>query len=194
MNDLIPRIEWNEQSVTATRTINNPTLSGISSTDAINVGMVASGTGIPTGATVLSKTVSSVTLSANASASGTSVINFVERLDFEYPPKSDTEEDLQPKQSILESLSGVKQYQTNYLEAVRELEFQLVNQTLSDKLRNNFYIYVYSGNTFKYYQDKDVASYETVEIDQKSFQRRRQTSRGSSFYYAIKFNLRRVVS
>ena len=194
MNDLIPRLEWNEQSVTATRISGNPTLSSISSTAGINVGMIASGTGIPTDAVVISKTVSSVTLNVNASLSGTSVIIFVERLDFQYPPKIDSEEELKPSQTVTTSLSGINQYQTNYLEGVRDLEFDLVQQTDADKLKDNFYIYAYKGNSFKYYEDKDVISYKTVELDQKSFSRKRRTSRGSSFFYSIKLSLRRVVA
>ena len=193
MNDLIPRLEWNEKSVTATRTITNPTLSAISSTAEINVGMIASGTGIPTDAVVISKTVNSVTLSADATSSGNSVVTFTERFDFQYPPKTDSEEDLQPSQTITTSLSGLKQYSTQHLEATRELEFDLVRQVDANRLRNEFYFYGYTGNSFKYYQDKDVASFETMELDMKSFQRKRRTSSGGLFFYMIKFSMRRVI-
>lgn len=193
MNDLIPRLEWNEQSVTATRVSGNPTLSSISSTANIIVGMIASGTGIPTGATVISKTVSSVTLNTNASLSGTSVITFVQRYDFQYPPKTDSEEKLIPNQIITSSLSGLNQYQTMYLEANRDLEFDLVRQADADTLQNDFYYYALLGNSFKYYQDKDVVSYQTMELDMKSFIRKRRTVSGGLFFYQINFSMRRVV-
>lgn len=189
----IPRLEWNDQSVTATRTSGNPTLSSISSTAAINVGMVASGTGIPSGATVISKTVSSVTLSENASSSGTSAVSFFERIDFDFPPSSDTEETFSPRQTVTESLSGLTQVVTDYLEAFRTVTLDFLTQTTADKLRDNFYSFAYLGKSFRWYADKDIASYQTYELNKFDFARDRQVKKHPSFLYQIKFGFRRVV-
>jgi hypothetical protein len=194
MSLLIPRLEWNETSVTATRTSGNPTLSGISSTTGINVGMIVNGSGIPTDAVVISKTVNSVTLNGNATSSGTSGVTFLERIDFEYPPSADTEEEYKPKQTITESLSGLTQFVTDYLEAFRTVEMGFLTQAVADKLQSNFYISAYKGATFKWYPDKAVpASFEEYELGAFNFARERQVKKYPSFLYRIKMTFRRVV-
>jgi hypothetical protein len=193
MANYIPRLEWNPRSVTATRTASDPVLASIASTTEINVGMIASGTGIPSGAEVISKTVNSVTLSANATLSGTSVINFVERLDFDFPPSKDSEEEYKPKQTITESLSGLQQTVTNFLEATRKITVDFLTTAKADKLKTNFYIYVYKGNTFTYYPDKDEAPSFTYELDKRDFARIRQVKKHPLFLYQLQMSFRRVV-
>lgn len=189
----IPRLEWNDQTVSATRNSGSPVLSAISSTAGITVGMIASGTGIPSGATVLSKTVSSVTLSENATSSGTSAVSFVERIDFDFPPTADTEEEYKPKQTVTESLSGLTQYVNDYLEAFRSVELGFITKTVADKLQTNFYIYAYQGGQFRWYEDKALAGYQTYELGKLDFSRDRQVKKHPSFLYQIKFTFRRVV-
>ena len=152
------------------------------------------GIGIPTGATVISKTVNSVTLSANATSSGTSGVNFVERIDFDYPPSADTEEEYKPKQTITESLSGLTQFVTDYLEAFRTVEMGFLTQTVADKLQTNFYIAAYKGATFKWYPDKDVpGDFKNYELGAFNFSRERQVKKHPSFLYRVKLTFRRVV-
>jgi hypothetical protein len=193
MSLYIPRLEWNDQSVTATRSNGNPVLSSISSTAGINAGMIASGTGIPSGATVISKTVNSVTLSEGALSSGTSVVNFVERIDFDYPPTEDTEEEFKPKQTVTASLSGLRQYVTDYLEATRSVQLGFLTQAVADKLRDNFYLYAYVGGSFRWYPDKALAGFQTYELAKFEFSRDRQVKKHPSFLYALKLDFRRVV-
>lgn len=189
----IPRLEWDDQIVTATRTALSPILSSISSTTEINVGMIATGTGIPTGATVISKTVNSVTLNVDATLSGTSSVTFFERYDFEFPPVKDTEEVWKPKNTVSESLSGLVQVSTQFLEAIRDLEFWFINSTDSAKLRDNFYLFAYRGNSFRYYPDQDVNSYEDMELNGFTYSQNRQVKKHPNFLYSIRFSFRRVV-
>lgn len=180
--------------MTGTRTSGNPTISGITSTAGINAGMIANGTGIPTDAVVISKTVNSVTLNVNATLSGTSAVNFVERIDFDYPPSDDTEEELKPKQSITESLSGLTQVVTDYLEAFRTVEMGFLTVTVADKLKDNFYLYAYKGQSFRWFPDKAFpASFQTYELGKWDFSRDRQVKKHPSFLYRIKMTFRRVV-
>ena len=188
----IPRLEWNDQSVTATLTSGSPTLSGISSTAEINVGMIASGTGIPSGAAVISKTVSSVTLSANATSSGSYAISFVERIDFDFPPTDDTEEQLKPKQTVTKSLSGLTQVVTDYVEAFRSVTLGFISSTVADKLRDNFFEYASLGNSFRWFEDKAIGSSKTYELNRYEFSRDRQIKKHPSFLYEIKLSFRRV--
>ena len=189
----IPRIEWNDQTVSASVTNGNATLTSIASTTAINVGMVASGTGIPSNALVISKTANSVTLNVDATSSGSYAVTFFERYDFEFPPVKDTEEKLKPKQTVLDALDGSQQFTTLYLEATRDLEFYFVNQTDADKLKNNFYLYAYKGNFFRYFPDKDEAPVYNMQLDKNDFVRTRQVKKHPNFKYSLGFTFRRVV-
>lgn len=167
----------------------------MASTAKISAGMVASGTGIPSGAVVISKTATSVTLSENATSSGTSVISFVERIDFQYPPSGDTEEEFRPKQTVTESLSGLTQYVTDYLEAFRTVTLGFLSKTVADKLKDNFYVYAYKGGTFRWYEDKDVVPLvsQTYELGKFEFSRDRQVKKHPAFLYQVQFTFRRVV-
>jgi hypothetical protein len=190
---LIPRLEWNEISQSATRTAGNATLSGMASTVGIVAGMIATGTGIPTGATVISTTATSVTLSVNASASGTSVVAFFERYDFQYPPTKDSEDSRRPNQAVATSLSGIRQVQTNFIEIERSLDFGFVNPTDADKLRTNFYVFAVTGKAFRYFQDKDVNSFLSYELKRASYDQVRQVKKHPNFLYSISFIFRRVL-
>jgi microcystin-dependent protein len=59
---------------TVTRANGSPTLTGFTDTGAFGAGMNVEGTGIPAGATILSKTSISVTLSANATSGGSGAV------------------------------------------------------------------------------------------------------------------------
>lgn len=191
---LIPRLEWDDQSATATRTSGNPILSAISSTTAINVGMIAKGTGIPLDAQVISKTVNSVTLNVNATSSGSSVVEFFERYDFEFPPVKDTEEKLKPKLSVSESLSGTQQFILNFIEAERDLEFFFITHTDAEKLREKFYRFALLGNSFRYFDDKDDAPFKTMTLGKFDYSQNRQVKKHPYFKYSIQFSFRRVVT
>jgi hypothetical protein len=55
-----------------TRTSGNPTITGLSTTAGLGFGMPIEGTGIPAGTTISSVTSTTITMSANATSSGTS--------------------------------------------------------------------------------------------------------------------------
>lgn len=189
----IPRLEWNDQTVTGTTAIGSPTITGISSTASINAGMVASGSGIPSNSVVVSKTASSVTLNKNCTAAATISATFFERYDFEFPPTKDTEERLRPKQTITDSLDGTQQITTLFLEATRELEFGFVNQTDADKLKDNFYLYAYKGYFFRYFPDKDELPVYSMQLERFDFTRTRQIKKHPNFKYIIGFVFRRRI-
>jgi hypothetical protein len=194
MSLYIPRIEWNDQSATGTLTSGSPTISGITSTTGINAGMIVNGTGIPSDAVVLSKTATSVTLNQNATLSGTYAANYLERIDFDFPPTQDSEEEYKPKQTVTESLSGLTQVVTDYLEAFRSVEMGFLTQTVADKLQTNFYLYAYKGNSFRWFADKAfTATFQTYELGKWDFSRDRQVKKHPSFLYQVKMTFRRVV-
>ena len=156
--------------------------------------MIVNGTGIPSDAQVISKTATSVTLNQNATSSGTSVFSFVERIDFDFPPSQDTEEEYKPKQTITESLSGLTQFVTDYLEAFRSVQLDFLSKTVADKLQTNFYLWAYKGQNFRWYPDKAIlAEFQTYELGKFDFSRDRQVKKHPSFLYQVKMTFRRVV-
>lgn len=196
VNLYIPRLEWNDiTGLTGNTTINDPNVTGISSTETLRVGMIVTGVGIPAGTRIVSKTLTSVVLSQNATATGSSVsLTFFERLDFQYPPKFDSEEKMKPQQKITTALSGVQQVQTDHLEAERELEFWFLNQVDADLLKDWFYIqWAVYGKSFRYYPDQDDSVVFEYTLNKFDFQRDRQVKKHPEFLYKLKFSFRRVV-
>jgi len=196
VNLYIPRLEWNDiTGLTGDTTNNDPNVTGISSTERIREGMIVTGVGIPAETRIVSKTLTSVVLSQNATASGSAVaLTFFERLDFVYPPKFDSEEKLKPQQKITTALSGVQQIQTDHLKAERELEFWFLTQEDADLLKQWFYIgWAVYGRSFRYYPDQDDSVVFEYTLNKFDFQRDRQVKKHPEFLYKLKFSFRRVV-
>lgn len=192
----IPRLEWNEiTGLTGNTTINNPTVTGISSTAALRVGMIVQGVGIPSGTRIVSKTLTSVTMSTDATATGSAVsLTFFERYDFQYPPTRDSEEKLKPQNKVTTSISGSQQVQTDHIEAERDLEFGFVTATDTNLLDEIFYQdFAVFGNAFRYFQDKEDAGFQNYELNNFNFNRERQVKKHPEFLYKLKFQFRRVV-
>lgn len=197
VNLYIPRLEWNEiTGLTGDTTNNNDTIVGISSTAALRVGMIATGVGIPAGTRIVSKTLTSVQLSQNATATGSAIaLTFFERYDFQYPPTKDSEEELKPQQKKTAALSGVEQIQTDFIEAIRSLGFGFVSSADADTLQNIFFIpWACLGYSFKYYPDKDDTVVQTYTLEKNEFKRVRQVKKHPLFLYQLNFAFRRVVS
>ncbi len=189
-----PRLEWNDVSgLTGTLVSGTPNVTLISSTAALRVGMILSGVGIPSGTRIVSKTLTSVVMSQNATASGSAIsLVFYERYDFEYPPKADSEEKTKPQQKITTSLSGLQQIQTDFLEFERDLEFWFLNQTDADLLKDTFHnSYAVFGNSFRYYPDQDDSVVLTYILNKFDFKRDRQVKKHPDFLYKIQFSFRR---
>ena len=190
----IPRLEWNEKTEAGDASIGSPTIINMADTSNLVIGMICTGTGIPTGAKIASKTASSVTLDSNATANTTgATYTFFWRYDFEFPPVKDSEFVYKPKNAVAASLSGLQQVQTLHLEAERDMEFWFVNQTDADLLRDNFYLYAYKGNSFRYFPDKDEVPVYTVELNKYEFKRIRQVKKHPNFKYSLGFSIRYVV-
>lgn len=194
MSYWIPRLEWNDQTITGTTSTGNATITGITSTANINVGMICTGTGIQADSKVLSKTLTSVTLDKTATGSATVSLTFFERYDFEFPPVKDTDEVWKAKQNVIDSLNGTQQFQNLYLEATRAVEYWFVNQTDADKLKTNFFMYVYQGAFFRYYPDKDEVEVFNYQLEPRTYERVRQVKKHPYFKFKINFIFRRVVA
>lgn len=191
----IPRIEYNEVTEVGSSTITNPTLTLMADTSDIAVGMYCTGTAIPAATTVLSKTSSTVTLSANATANGAGVtFTFFKRFDFTYPPTVDSEWKFRPKQSVGVALSGERQVQTNYVEAQRDMTFGFITSAQRTILQDQFYLaWAVTGESFRYFPDQDETStYEDCELNIFNFDNVRQIKKHPLFLYQFKLGIRRI--
>jgi hypothetical protein len=192
----IPRLEWNEiTGLTGNTTILNNTVTGISSTAALREGMIIQGVGIPSGTRIVSKTLTSVTMSTDATATGSTVsLTFYERYDFQYPPTRDSEEKLKPQNKVTTSISGSQQVQTDHLEAERDLEFSFITKTDIDLLDEIFYKdFAIFGSEFRYFTDLADPVFNTYSLNNFNFQRDREVKKHPEFLYKTKFQFRRVI-
>lgn len=194
INLYIPRIEWNEVIVTGTVTgAPTPTITGIADTSEILVGMAVTGVGIPVDTFVFSKTISTVTLTKNATVNGTAIFAFFERFDFTYPPSIDTEDVIKPQNHVTPALSGKQQVITDFFEAVRDLQFGFLTDAQRNTLRDDFYLaWSGLGREFRYFQDKADSLFEDVELEDFQFSTPRQVKKHPLFLHSLRMKTRRI--
>lgn len=197
MGFAIPKIQYKNVDTTGTTTSASGTISAIPDTTNIELGMFVRGTGIPTGAIVLSKTVDSVTLdnSVVATANGTGVtLAFGFEIEFDYPPEEETGEILDPKFTQSESLSGIRQTSLNFIEVNRKFIFSFLSQSIYNSLSTFLKTWGCLGETFRYYEDKTLTSYVEYELDKLKVTPKKIASRGVDTYvWRVPLDFRRVL-
>lgn len=193
MAHAIPKIEYKNETQTATTTSASDTLTSVASTTTIEVGMLAEGTGIPTGTTVLAKTSNTVQLSAVATASATVSVSFLYRISFDYPPIEEGGEVLEPQDRSTVSLSGETQTSVDFVEGRRTLKFSFLSQSIYESLKTFHITHAYIGRTFRYYDDKTTGTYTTYELVDLKFDPKKITSRGTDYVWLVPYKFRRVV-
>lgn len=193
MPHAIPKIEWKNTTKTATRTASNNTLTSIASTADIEVGMIVEGVGIPAGTTVLSKTVSTVVMSQNAVSSGTGSVDFEYRIEFDFPPKENEGEELDPKERQSVSISGKVQTSIDYMEGKRTLAFSFLSQSIFDSLQVFYQTHAYIGRSFRYFEDKTSLTYIEYELADLKWKPKKITPKGSGYVWEVPMKFRRVI-
>ena len=115
-------------------------------------------------------------------------------VELEYPPKDyGAPEQDDSKERILVSLSGQRQVQVDFLEVTRPLKFAGLSETKLAALRTFFRQWGYLGKSFRYYDDKDSATYETYELSDLKFKPKRTGIAGANAWtYELPFTFRRV--
>jgi len=193
----IPRIQYKNLDTTGTTAISNGTITAIPSTTLIEVGMFVRGTGVPEGALVLSKTVSTVVLAGGvlATANGSGVaLSFGYEILFDYPPIEPDGEELDAKNTTSESLSGVQQVSINYVEGKRKLKFSFLSQTLYNLVDTFLKTSAILGKQFRYFEDKTLSPYVIYELDKLKVNPKKITSRGeNSYVWEVPLTFRRIL-
>lgn len=193
----IPKIEYKNVDTTGDTTNGNGTIANIPDTTGIEVGMFVRGTGVPSGATVGSKTASSVTLASGALCTVTDTgvaVEFGIKIEFEYPPKEPRGEKLNTNAVVSESISGVRQVSINHIEATRNPVFSFLSPTIKALMDTFLQTHACNGEAFRYHEDKTSSSYVSYELEDLKVEPKKIAPRSdSTFSWEIPLKFRRVL-
>lgn len=194
MGHAIPKIHYAVVTTTGD-THTSTTIDNISDTSSIAAGMYVSGSGVPTGATVISVASTSVVISAptTTTLAGTAV-EFYKKIEFDYPPIETTGEKLLPQERRSVALSGVTQISIDYIEGVRDLNFRFLSNTLYTSLKSFYDNYAAYGDSFRYFDDKTLTLYNTYELKTFDWLPQKITARGTTYVWGLPLTFRRVVA
>lgn len=194
MGHAIPKIHYNQLSIIGTTTSGSSILTGALSTVGLFAGMLIEGPGIPAEATILSFTDTTITISANATASGTSqTFSAYKKIEFDYPPIETTGERLNPQERRSVSLSGVTQVSVDHIEASRALTFSFLSDSKFQELLNFFQTWAVYGESFDYYDDRATSTFATYELKNLDFSPVKIAPKGVSYIWAVPLQMRRVL-
>lgn len=194
MANFIPRLEWNFKTLNGSITNGSNSITGIASTTGVVTGMLITHASFPAGTTVSIVGANSLTLSVNATASAAaSNFTLFERFDFTYPSSKQAAPKYKPTESISESVSGKRQIQINNIIKKLELEFRFLTSTQVETLEARFYeTWAVLGKAFRYYESKDVNTYENYELDSLDFDPTRAFPKAQNFLYTLPLKFRRI--
>ncbi len=196
MASFVPKLEWNEITVLGDITSGSPVITAMPSVGNVIVGMRIDHPGFSSDAVVLSKTSNSVTMDQNALSSWgpATTITFTEFVIMDYPCPIDTVESTKAVNQISSSISGVRQIQTNYLEAKIDQEYRNLTPAKFALLEDRFFkAWAVYGRDFKLFESYEVASYRTYELDTMDFDPARVFPKNNDFLSKVKFRFRRVL-
>lgn len=192
----IPKLQYKNASVTGNTTSASAVVNAIATTADLTVGALFIGSGIPAGTTILSiDSDVQVTLSANATAtaSGVSFESYFE-IEFDYPPIETSGGKTDAKETISVSISGVRQVSVGFLEYIRKLKFKMLPDALKTKVVTFVRMSGALGETFRYFEDKAVPSYEEYELNTLSIEPKIVAPKGNNTYsWEIDLDFRQVL-
>lgn len=190
----IPKIEYKNITITGD-THASTTLDDIASTTGIEVGMVCEGSGIPTGTTVTVVGANSVTLSAAATTSlNNASFEFFHLVEFSYPPMEDIGEQYDAKERRSVSISGLTQVSIDHTEITRKQKYRFITPTLLTTITTFFNNHGKLGESFRFYESKEIDSYVTYELAKYELKPKRILYKAgvSGFLHDLELNYRRV--
>lgn len=192
----IPKIEYRNYTLAGNTSSGSPIITNFTTTANLIVGMFVKGTGIPTGATILSVDSSTqITLDQNATANGTGVsLAFGVEISFDYPPEEPKGETLDSKERVSESISGERQVSVDFIEARLQPTFSFVSETIKLKLDTFVQTWGLYGKKFRYFRDKTTVNYIEYELKNLKYDPKKKIPKGvDTFLWEIPFDFRRVL-
>lgn len=194
MANFLPRFEWNDKTVTCDILEGASVFTNVLDTSAIIVGMFTDHAIFPANTKVLSKTSTTITMSANCTVGATGIpVIFYERFDFVLPSEKQCEPVLMPTEQVSTALSGATQTMIlNVIEEV-ELSFKFITKAEIDILKTRFYyLWAMYGKNFRYYESSDEVDFVTTALKKLDWKPTREISKGGNFLYKLPFHFRRV--
>lgn len=192
----IPKIQWLNATIAGNTSSGNPQITNLTSTASLQAGMHVVGTGVPTGAKILTiDSPTQITLDANASATGTGVsFDFYFEIKFVYPPIEKDGEKLDSKEHVSVSISGVRQTSVDYIEAVRDFKFSFLSETLKNEVDNFMQTHALYGRSFRYFDDQTLTSYIDYELNTLKHTPKKLMGKGVDVYvWEVPLVFRRVI-
>ena len=197
MSFAIPKIQYKNLDTIGTTANASGVITAIPVTTLVEVGMFVRGTGIPSGAVVLSKTATTVTLANSllATANGVGVtLNFGWEVEFDFPPIEESGDIAGTKSTISESLSGVRQVSVNHIEINRKLKFSFLSPSLYSLVNTFLTTHALLGEKFRYYENKTLTPYLDFELDKLKVNPKKIAPRGVDTYvWEVMLDFRRVL-
>ena len=195
----IPKIEYLKGSFTGTLSIGSDTITLIADTSLIEIGMYLEQAGIPAGATVLSKTASTVVMSLQSTAAGAVLISRGHRITFTLPPKKDPlGESTKFIGKTLVAKSGAIQTNEDYLEKENRILFSHVPQTIKDTFEAFLTNHAFRRREFSYFEDAGEPTSELIvttslRYNNAEFKIMTRKGGGKNFLWIFKLDIRRVL-
>ena len=114
-------------------------------------------------------------------------------INFPMPPRDDDGEQLDTKERVTESLSGLRQVIVDFTEATRTLKFSSLSNAQKDALKA-FFNSVKYGTSFKFYEDLNDVAYTTYQLKDFKFKPKKIGIRGENAYaWEVPMVFRRVL-
>jgi hypothetical protein len=185
----IPKIRWRNVTVNGASTIALPTITLMTSTAELRVGMIVDHPSFPTGTKILSiDTANSITLDQDATSTIAASRDYFFEFVFRYPPRDDDGEELNIKERKSISVSGVRQISVDHIEVKRPTTFSFLTRSEIEELRFFWTDWAYLGKEFQFFDDKDGVTYIDYEMDSLDF----KPGKVTPVLFKLPFNLRRV--
>ncbi len=185
----IPKIRWRNVTANGTSAIGSDTLTFMTSTIDLRVGMVVDHPSFPSGTKILNILgINSVQLSENALTAVSVSRDYYFEFVFRYPPRDDDGEELNVKERRSVSISGSRQVSVDHIEFKRPMVFSFLTKDEIEDLRFFWTDWAYIGKVFQYFEDKDSLTFISYEMDDLDFKPKKVTP----VLYSLDFKVRRV--
>lgn len=196
MPSFVPRLEWNDVEVIGDTTSGSPIITNVIDTTEIVEGMTIDHADFPADAVVLSKTVDTITVDADAiGTSAVETFDLFERLTMDYPcPTEEGEEQFKASTQVSSSVSGLQQVQTNFIEGLLVQEYRNLTPTKFNILKYRFFAtWAAFGKEFRSFESYEAPTFKTYELDLYDFNPKRAFPKSDDFLYKVSLKFRRVI-
>lgn len=114
-------------------------------------------------------------------------------IEFTYPPREDDGEQYDAQDRVSVALDGTRWTQLQYIEVKRKVKLAFLTDAQVNALRTFYVNHAAKTLSFKWYEDKDLTSYQTYELQKNAMSFNKITSVAGGFIWEVTIDLRRVI-